>query len=93
MRVAYHAYRDIKAGSRVRFGPSGVFSEGGVLYKYQEFRATRAAPGGMPWRGDEAVLIFKKDAGRALNKESDTQASRDVRAWMSTTARQHGILR
>jgi hypothetical protein len=92
VRVAYHALRDMKAGSRAGFGHSGIVAEAGVLYQHKEFWATHAAMGGMPWSGDEPSPIFKKDAARALTKESDIQGSRDVWAWMSAAARQHGIL-
>jgi hypothetical protein len=48
--------------------------------------------GGLPWSGDEPDTIFKKDAARALNKESDTKASAEVWEWMSNAARAHGII-
>ena len=92
VRVAYHAWRDIKAGSRVGFGHSGMIAEAGVIYQHKEFWATHAAMGGMPWSGDEPSPVFKKDAARALTKESDTQGSRDVWTWMSAATRQHGIM-
>jgi pimeloyl-ACP methyl ester carboxylesterase len=92
VRVAYHALRDIRAGSRVWFGHSGLYAEAGPQYQSKKFWATHAAMGGLPWSGDEPDTIFKKDAARALNKESDTKASAEVWEWMSNAARAHGII-
>jgi hypothetical protein len=84
VRVCYHAHRDLRAGSRLMFGTTGMFAEKGVQFEKRRFFATHAAMGGMPWRGDHPARI---------TEAQDRQSASQVGTWMAATAAKHGIIK
>lgn len=83
VRVCCHAHRDIRAGSRVFFGNSGIWAEKGVQFYKQKFVATHSAMGGMPWRGDHPPR---------MTEQQDRDGAADVCQWMSGHAHRRGII-